>query len=160
MEFFNPSFDVWNIIYLFLIFVVMPIFYLRLSYWQVVWRMEEIARTIDSYLEKAEKIIIRKVSKNPSKELKESLTHFLEFFTIEPVKLDPYGIIRKFEHISNLAEERYRYFVDQIAPKSDAETKANIMMGLSGAISLNFLSKIVKHYLGLIKKTKNFQLGL
>lgn len=160
MDLFNPNFDIWNLVYILLIFVVMPILYLRLSYWQVVWRMEEVARTIDSYLANAEKIIVKKVSKTPSKELKESIKHFLEFFTIEPVKLDPYGIVTKFEHISNLAEERYKYFVNQIAPKSDAETKANIMMGLSGAISLNFLSKIVKHYLGLIKKTKNFQLGL
>ncbi|MCS7106278.1 MAG: DUF1512 domain-containing protein, partial [Candidatus Aenigmarchaeota archaeon] len=58
------------------------------------------------------------------------------------------------------AEERLSYFVDQIAKESDTETKANLVMGLSGAISLNYLSKVVKHYLGLVKKTKNFQLGL
>ncbi|MGC8812050.1 MAG: DUF1512 family protein [Candidatus Aenigmatarchaeota archaeon] len=160
MDLFNPNIDVWNIIYILLIFIVMPLLYLRLSYWQIIWKLEEVSRTIDSYLTNAEKIIVKKVSKNPSKELKESIKHFLEFFTIEPVKLDPYGIISKFEHIANLAEERYKYFVNQIAPNTDTETKANIMMGLSGAISLNFLSKLVKHYLGLVKKTKNFQLGL
>jgi hypothetical protein len=160
MDLFNPNFDVWNFIYILLIFVVLPILYLRLSYWQIIWKLEEVARTIDSYLASAENIVMKKISKTPSKELKESVKHFLEFFTIEPVKLDPYGIISKFEHLINLAEERYKYFVNQIAPDSDQETKANIMMGLSGAISLNFLSKVVKHYLGLIKKTKNLQLGL
>ncbi|MEM5793810.1 MAG: DUF1512 family protein [Candidatus Aenigmatarchaeota archaeon] len=160
MDIFNPDVNIWSIIYLILIFVVLPIVYLRLNYFQIVWRMEEIARAIDSYLAKAEEIIMRKITKKPSKELKESIRHFLEFFTIEPVKLDPYGIISKFEHISNLAEERLNYFVNQIASQSDAETKANLVMGLSGAMSLNFLSKVVKHYLGLIKKTKNFQLGL
>ncbi|MEM7818663.1 MAG: DUF1512 family protein [Candidatus Aenigmatarchaeota archaeon] len=160
MDIFNPDVNIWSIIYVILIFVVLPIVYLRLNYFQIVWRMEEIARAIDSYLAKAEEIIMKKITKKPSKELKESIRHFLEFFTIEPVKLDPYGIISKFEHISNLAEERLNYFVNQIASQSDAETKANLVMGLSGAMSLNLLSKVVKHYLGLIKKTKNIQLGL
>ncbi|MEM5834441.1 MAG: DUF1512 family protein [Candidatus Aenigmatarchaeota archaeon] len=160
MDIFKPEINIWTIIYLIIIFVVLPVLYLRLNYFQVVWRMEEIARTIDSYLADAQNILIRKIAKKPSKELKEKIKHFLEFFTIEPVKLDPYGIISKFEHISNLAEERLSYFVDQIAKENDAETKANLMMGLSGAISLNYLSKVVKHYLGLVKKTKNFQLGL
>ncbi|MEM5883207.1 MAG: DUF1512 family protein [Candidatus Aenigmatarchaeota archaeon] len=160
MDIFNPEINIWNIIYLMLIFIVLPVLYLKLNYFQIVWRMEEIAKVIDSYLLKAEEIIMKKIAKKPSKELKESIRHFLEFFTIEPVKLDPYGIISKFEHISNLAEERLSYFVNQIAPESSEETKANLAMGLSGAISLNYLSKVVKHYLGLIKKTKNFQLGL
>jgi hypothetical protein len=74
--------------------------------------------------------------------------------------LDPFGIVRKIEHIVNLSKQRFRYFVREVAPHLDEEEQANLMMGLSGAISLNQVAKILRHYTELIKKTKSVQLAM
>jgi len=42
----------------------------------------------------------------------------------------------------------------------DEESKHNVRMGLSGAVSLNQVAKIVRHFVELIRKTKNLQLAL
>jgi hypothetical protein len=42
----------------------------------------------------------------------------------------------------------------------DKEEQANLVMGLSGAISLYQLAKIVRHYVELVRKTKNLQIGM
>ena len=109
---------------------------------------------------RAVRIVLKKISKRPSKKIRNSVKSFLEFFVITPVSLDPYGIIKKIEHLLDLQKERFRYFVNQVAPKADPEDKANIMMSLSGAISLYQLTKLVRHYVELIKKTKSINLAM
>jgi hypothetical protein len=84
----------------------------------------------------------------------------LEFFVISPVDLDPYGIMKKLEYLINLEKDRFNYFVGQVAPKFDSETKANLTMGLSGAMSLYQLAKVLRHFVELIKKTKSINLAM
>ena len=57
-------------------------------------------------------------------------------------------------------DERFDAFVDEVAPKAGKEEKENIKGGLSGAISLHGIAKIVRHYVELIRKTKNLQLAM
>jgi hypothetical protein len=127
---------------------------------QMVWKLERSAVMIESLTDKAENTVIKKITKKPKRELREKVKNFLEFFMIEPVNLDPYGIISKIEHISNLSEKRFKSFVKEVAPKFNEEEKANLVMGLSGAVSLNQVAKIVRHYVELVKKTKNMQYGM
>jgi hypothetical protein len=108
----------------------------------------------------AKKIVLRKISKKPTQKIKDAISNFLEFFMIEPVSLDPYGIIRKLEHISTLSEKKFKYFAKSIAPHLDSEAQANLVMGLSGAISLNQVTKIVKHFVEMVRKTKNLQYAM
>lgn len=108
----------------------------------------------------AKKIVMKKIEKKAGKGLKEKIDNFLEFFMIEPVSLDPFGIIKKLEHISNLSEDKFKTFVKDIAKDLDKEEQANLMMGLSGAIALNQLVKVVRHYVETVRKTKNLQLGM
>ena len=98
--------------------------------------------------------------RDPDKKIKDSVNNFLEFFVIEPVNLDPYGIVKKIEHLVNLSEKRFQYFVDKTAPNLSSEEKANAVMGLSGAISLNQITKVVRHFVELIKKTKSLQYAI
>ena len=148
-----------NIIW-FVLFFAMFFIYPRLMLTQMIWKLEQTANMLDGFTNTARRLVTRKISKNPSKELRESIRSFLDFFVIEPVNVDPYGILKKLEHLVNLSEKRFKYFVKNAAPKHDQETQANLMMGLSGAISLNHINKIVKHYIELIKKTKNLQLAM
>lgn len=126
----------------------------------MLWRLDRSVRMLEGLTVNAKKIVIRKVSKKPSQKVKEAISNFLEFFMIEPISLDPYGIIRKLEHITTLSEKKFKYFAKNIAPNLDSEAQANLVMGLSGAISLNQVTKIVKHFVELVRKTKNLQYGM
>ncbi|RLI98163.1 MAG: DUF1512 domain-containing protein [Candidatus Aenigmatarchaeota archaeon] len=148
-----------NIIW-FLLFILLAFLYPRIMIAQMLFRLEQTAQMLEGFTLKAKGIILRKISKRPKKDLKQAITHFLEFFMIQPVSLDPFGIVKKIEHIVNLSEKRFKYFVSRIAPHLNSEEKASLIMGLSGAISLNQLAKTVRHYVELIRKTKNLQLAL
>ena len=148
-----------NIIWFIMIFGMIFV-YPRLMVTQMIWKLEQTASMLEGFTNTARRIVTRKITKSPTKELRESINGFLDFFVIEPVSIDPYGLVKKIEHLVNLSEKRFKYFIKNIAPKHDSETQANLLMGLSGAISLNQITKIVKHYIGLIKKTKNLQLAM
>ena len=126
-------------------FIVFMLFYPRLMIAQMLWKLEQSAIMIERMTEKSKNMVIRKISKKPSKTLKNSVRNFLEFFAIPPVNLDPYGIVKKLEHVVNLSEDRFTYFVNQVAPKMGIDQKQNIRMGLTGAVSLNSVAKLVRH---------------
>jgi len=152
--------DIWSNILWF--FIVMAFFsvYPKLMVYQMLFRLEKSAIMIEGLTSKAKNIVIKKITKKPKRELVQKINSFLEFFAIEPISLDPYGIIKKIEHISNLSEKRFKVFVKEIVPKFDKEEQANLSMGLSGAISLNQIAKVVRHYVETVRKTKNLQYGM
>ncbi len=79
---------------------------------------------------------------------------------IGPVSLDPNGIVPKFDHVIRGEKDRFTYFVKQIAPNLDPEETANIEMGLAGGITVHEISKIVRHYVEIVRKTKNIQIAM
>jgi hypothetical protein len=151
--------DIWSNILWLIILVIFFNFYPRIMVSQLLWRLEKSATMLEGLTSKAKNIVLKKLPKR-SKEIKERIDNFLEFFMIEPVSLDPYGIIKKLEHISNLSEERFKVFVKDLASSLNKEEQANLVMGLSGAISLYQLAKVVRHYVETVRKTKNLQLGM
>jgi hypothetical protein len=152
--------DIWGNIVWFILFMVMIFFYPRLMVYQVLWKLEQSAAMIENFTVDAKKIVIKKISKKPSKELREAVGNFLDFFVIEPLSLDPFGIVKKIEHVVNLQEKRFKYFAKNVAPKLGSEEQANFIMGLSGAISLNQVAKQVRHFVEMTRKNKSYQMGL
>jgi hypothetical protein len=149
------SWVMWILFMAFLIF-----FYPRLMLSQILYKLERSAEEFELMTKKSKKFIISRVAKKPSKQLEQSIDRFFEFFVVSPVSLDPYGIVRKFEHIMQEQKKRFSYFVKQTAPHLDSERQANIVMGLAGGISMNEIAKIVRHYVELIRKTKSLQIAM
>jgi len=141
-------------------FIVFIFFYQRIMVTQILFKLEKSAESLERMSSKAEKTVLKKISKKPSSKVKKSVKSFLEFFVISPVSLDPYGLVRKLEHIIDLQKDRFKYFVKQVAPDLNSEKRANVMMGLSGAMSLYQLSKLVRHFVELVKKTKSINLAM
>jgi hypothetical protein len=152
--------DIWGTLLSLISFIVFIFFYQRIMVTQILFKLEKSAEMMENMTEKAKKKVLKKISKRPDSKIKRSVNSFLEFFVISPVSLDPYGIVKKIEHLTDLEKDRFKYFVNQIAPKLDSEQKANLMMGLSGAMSLYMITKIVRHYVELIKKTKSANLAM
>ena len=160
LSFFGGGGDMFTQLIWMIMFIVFMLFYPRLIIAQMLWKLEQAASVIEKRTVRAKNIVVRKISKKASKNTKNSVRNFLEFFAIQPVSLDPYGVVKKVEHIMNMSEDRFDYFVDQVAPNTGVEEKQNIKMGLSGAVSLNSVAKVVRHFVETVRKTKNLQMAL
>jgi hypothetical protein len=145
-----------------LFIVVMLFFYPRIMVSQIMWKLEGTAKELEDMSEKSKSFIIKEIMKKqkPTKELKDAINRFYEFFVISPVSMDPYGIVPKFDHVIRGEKDRFAYFVKQVAPDTDAESRANIEMGLAGGITVHEIAKIVRHYVELVRKTKNIQIAM
>ena len=150
----------WVTILYFVFFVVFFFFYPRLMLSQIMWKIEKTAEELEYMSNSSKKFLIKKVSKKPTKKLKDSISRFFEFFVITPVSLDPFGVVKKFELVIQNEKHRFQYFVNQIAPEMDKESKANLRMGLAGGIELHTIAKIVRHYVELVRQTKSYQIAL
>jgi len=148
----------WVIWILFM--VVFFFFYPRIMVSQIMWKIEKTARDLELMSDKSLKFITKQISKKPDKRLRDSVERFFEFFMITPVGLDPYGYVPKLDHMLKNQKDRFDYFVDQVAPKMDKEGKANIQMGLAGGITVHEIAKIVRHYVELVRQTKNIQIAM
>ncbi len=140
--------------------MIFLVFYPRLMLSQIIWKLEKSARDIEKMSDKSKKYIVDKIDSNPSKSLNESVERFFEFFMIEPVSLDPFGIIGKLERLLQEQKDRFDYFVEQIMPGQSSEKQACIKMGLAGGITVHDIAKTVRHYVELVRKTKNIQIAM
>jgi hypothetical protein len=136
----------------------MMFFYPRLLLYQIIGRFLKTSQLLDNLNEKSKNKILSKI--NGGKEEEKNIKNFLNFFLITPVSLDPFGIIKKLEHLINLEEKKFKYFADRVAKNLNEEEKWNFISALSAHMALYQLSKMVKHYIQLIEKTKSYQLGL
>ncbi len=158
-QFGGPGDFVSGIIW-FALLMVFFMFYPRLMIGQIIWKLEKSAREIEQMAASSKKLVIRKASKKPTKELKEAVDRFYEFFSTGPVDLDPAGIIKKWDFVVREQKDRFTQFVKRIAPNLDAEKKANLEMGFAAGITLYDVAKIVRHYIEMAKKTKNLQIAM
>ena len=115
MSIFGDSSSILNIVWI--VFIVATIFFgPQLMFYQIFMRLSQSANMLEGFAVTGKKIVTRKITKSPSKELKESINNFAEFFAIDPVNTDPYGIMKKVEHIYTLSEKRFNHFAKSVAP--------------------------------------------
>jgi hypothetical protein len=144
----------------FILFIIFIFFGPRLMTTQTILKLEKEVSELEGMAEKSKSYILKSISKKSKKNAKNEINNFMEFFAVTPIGTDPYGIMKKLDHIIRNYDNRFRYFVDQIIPDAPKEKKKNIKNALSGAITTHQIAKIVRHYLELIKKYKMFQLAM
>jgi hypothetical protein len=142
------------------LFVIMIIFGPRLMTMQTILQLEKEAAELEGMADKSKNYIIKALSKKHNSKLRENVSNFMEFFAINPVSTDPYGVIKKIDHIIKNSDQRFRYFVNQVAPDFSEVKKRDIKNALEGAMLTNQIAKIVRHYLELIKKYKMYQMAM
>lgn len=97
-------------------------------------------------------------SKETDKDLMLKLEDVLTFVAITPVDLDPYGIVPKIDHILDVRDDRFKNEVKVLAPNvesgsPDAQNLENI---LEAAMAVDYVYRLVKHFLILGKKSKSY----
>lgn len=81
------------------------------------------------------------------------LNSLLEQFLIEPVNMDPSGVVRKFDHLLDVRETKFKADVARIAPEATSSQVNNLENLVEAAWALNFMYKVVRHLYLLGKKT-------
>jgi len=81
------------------------------------------------------------------------LNSLLEQFLIEPVSMDPAGVVSKFDHLLDVREAKFKSDVARIAPSANATQVNNLENLVEAAWALNYMFKVVRHLYLLGKKT-------
>ena len=149
----------WSWIAWIVFLMIFFMFYPRIMTSQIMWKLERSAKELERMSSDSKGFLVKEVGP-PNKTLKDSIERFFEFFLIGPVSLDPFGIVKKFEHIIQNQKRRFDEFADEILPGADSEKKASIQMGLAGGIALYQIAKIVRHYVELVRQTKSIQIAM
>jgi len=148
---------VW--MFLFFMFIL---FYPKYMLYKLIAEMDYCARRLEGYTKKGIDLVAKtsKERGRPKGDPKGKIEDAIEFFLIPPVSLDPFGILKKLEHVLDRAEDRFEEIAQDIAPESDEVWKGNIVSLLKGTIGLNTIAKIVRHYVEFVKETGNLQIAM
>ncbi|MBI2583221.1 MAG: DUF1512 family protein [Candidatus Aenigmarchaeota archaeon] len=143
---------IWMVV-LFGFFIMYP----RLMLSQAIWQLEQSARKLEAMSDRANVLATKK---SGNRNAKKDIDRFTEFFVIEPSSLDPFGIVRKIDQLIRQTENRFHEFTDSIAKGKSWQEKRELDYALRAAIGLKQLAKIVRHFVEMSKKFKNWQLAL
>jgi len=149
-----------NLVWLILFFSIILFFNQRIQIWAYQRNAEKATMKLQLLAEKSKEEALKNIQNFAPEniDVKSQITSFLDFFIIEPVDKDPFGVLNRLEHILDNRRDRIKLFISQIAPKAGKVEAANIEDVMEAAIALNFIFKIVRHYLLLGKKTKSLMI--
>ena len=153
----------WIIQVFFLVFIFAYIFYgqrLQMALWAR--DIERSLYKLKALRDKAREISISTVKElgKPEVDPTSRIDQFLERFFIEPVNLDPAGIVWKLDHLLNVRDLSMKDEVRRLAPNADESTINNLENLLEAAMDLNFVYRYIRHYYILSKRTKSYLLLL
>ncbi len=144
-----------SLIFFMLLFFVLP----RLFIWQMVSRIENGLFELENMVNEGKNLITSRVKRFgiDKRRIKNFLDEYLNFFVIEPVDLDPSGILKKLKYILDQSEDRFLNGTKKLLKniRVSEEDVMNISMALKAVWSLNSIKKTVKHYLYMFKKHNN-----
>ncbi|MFH7903609.1 MAG: DUF1512 family protein [Candidatus Aenigmatarchaeota archaeon] len=137
-------------------FLLFPIIYPRMVLAQSLYFLNVMIERFNNSLENSKRKFLKLInSKVPSNEVFE----MLDFFSIEPTSLDPFGIVKKFELIVDQTDEKLENFIRKISNEKDEEKIKNFKTLYQILIVKNLLKKILEHYKEIIRKYKNIQIA-
>ena len=151
-----------NLLFFVLIFVSM--FYgQKIRAWKAARDIKQALGKLGKWRDESKDILVTKFKKFAEKEEAEKdlmlkLEDFMTFVTIEPVSLDPAGLVPKFDHIVDVRDNRYEEGVAKLAPKASEIQRQNLENLVEATSAIDFVYRLIRHYLILGKKSKSMLL--
>jgi len=155
----DPLSLILNLMFFLLIFISM--FYgQKLQGWKASKEIQTGLEKLKKWNDECKEILITNFKefadkKKTQKDLMFQIEDFITFVTIGPVSLDPYGIIPKFDHVVDVRDERFKEEVAILAPKADNVQRSNLENLLEATMAIDFIYRLIRHYLILGKKSKS-----
>ena len=157
---FGGVFDIISFILFFALIFLFP----KLMLYQIISVLEAKVKLYEKMTSSSCKIILKKIDRNTklsNKQLKKRLKEMLDFFVVEPDSIENLGIAKKIRYIVNKHDKKLDYFVNDITTDTLSETeKKNISAGIMHTIGIQQITKIIRHFIEIMKETKNFQIGM
>jgi len=160
----DPFAIILNLLFFLLIFVSM--FYgQRIQAWKSAKEIESGLEKLRRWNEESKQLLLNNfkqfANKNETdKDLMIKIEEFMSFVAIIPVMLDPYGLIPKIDHLIDVRDNRFSEEVELFAPSADEITRQRLENLLEAAMAIDFIYRLIKHYLILGKKSKSMILLL
>ncbi len=156
MQYYNEWSWIFQIIFL-VLFIVIFFYNQRIQLWMMQKQIEVAVRELEQMTKEGKDVLVKLINERgkPKEDPRPILNSLLDFFTVQPVDLDPAGIIYRLEHILDVRKSRWEQHVKQIAPAASRDVAANIEGTIEATSAVNMIFKIVRHYLLLGKKTKS-----
>ncbi|TXT57252.1 MAG: hypothetical protein BAJALOKI2v1_500005 [Promethearchaeota archaeon] len=155
----DPLGLIFQLLFFFLIFISM--FYgQKLQAWQASKKIEAALEKLKGWNKESKQTLVSKFknfsdTKETEKDLLIKLEDFMTFVTIAPVTLDPSGVIPKFDQIIDVRDNRFEDKVEELAPKADSIERQNLENLLEASMAVDYVERLIKHYLILGKKSKS-----
>ncbi len=150
-------------IFFYVIFIVFMFYGTKIQAWRASKEIAVALVDLKAWNNEGKNHFIKKVQKYKdknlsSKDLKVKIDDVMTFVTISPTNLDPAGIIPKLDHLINVRDDRFEEEINIIAPNADSVTASNLENLLEASMALDFIYRLIRHYLILGKKSKSMLL--
>ncbi|MBU5682305.1 MAG: DUF1512 domain-containing protein [Candidatus Aenigmarchaeota archaeon] len=149
-------FDIYWIFFI-LFFFLFPIIYPRVVLAQALYFINSMIEKVSDSIERSKRKFIRIINPKVSSD---KIFEKLDFITIEPTSLDPFGIVNKLEFILNQSSEKIESYIRKFSNEKDEEKLKNYKLLFEILIVKNIIKKILEHYREIIKKYRNLQIAL
>jgi hypothetical protein len=155
----DPLGLIFQLLFFFMIFISM--FYgQKLQAWKASKEIESALEKLKGWNKESKQTLVNKFkdfsdTKETDKDLLIKLEDFMTFVTIAPVTLDPSGVIPKFDQIIDVRDNRFEDKVKELAPKADSIERQNLENLLEASMAVDYVERLIKHYLILGKKSKS-----
>lgn len=156
----DPISIVLNLMFFILIFISM--FYgTKIQAFRSQKVIQDSLENLKKLNEDTKKLVVKKfrefVSKDLTiKDIEVKIDDLLNFVMIQPVDLDPSGIIKKLDHLIDVRESWYYNEVKEFATEATDVQIHNLENVLEIAMALNQIYRLILHFLLLGKKTKSY----
>jgi len=158
----DPLGLIFNLLWFAMIF--MSMFYgTKLQAWRSAKEIQSGLEKLKKWNDECKQILVSNFKKyadkkETEKDLMLKIENFLTFIAITPVDLDPYGIIPKIGHIIDVRDDRFKEEIAILAPKADPEAyeTQNLENTFEAAMAVDYVYRLVKHFLILGKKSKSY----
>ncbi|MBN2095715.1 MAG: DUF1512 family protein [Candidatus Aenigmarchaeota archaeon] len=152
----------WELINIILL-VFLIFFFPRLMTYQIITLLESKAKAYDEMVVKSQRMIVKKIglrTKLTRKEMDDSIKGMLEYFVVEPEAIEPTGLANKIRQMTNRHDKKLDIYIEEITSGVSEEERKNLSASMMHTIGIHQISKIIKHFIEIIRETKNFQYGM
>lgn len=93
-----------------------------------------------------------------AEDLMPRLDQMMEFVLIEPVSMDPAGVVGKLEHLLHVEEDRFKEDIKLMAPTVNEVQLNNLSNLVEVALAMNTIYRVIRHFYTQGKRTMSLYL--
>ncbi|QIW24298.1 DUF1512 domain-containing protein [Sulfolobus sp. S-194] len=144
------------VFFLIIILLSLPGFQQKMYIYFVARDIENGLVKLENFSKNAKKKTVELLKKNGAVNADELTEKFAEWFTIDPVNVEPTDIISRMRLLIRTSEDKIKQLIMLSLPNLDPVTRSKIEVSAEIVNALNMIYKVIRHYLILGKKLQSY----